>query len=330
MASRAIKEQLQGDIAVWFADGLIEKSTLDILSERYDARRSRWIGVIKHLGIAGGLLAFLGILGFIAATAESEGLSVAMLGAVGGGLTYWGLRLAEQVRDRYATSSKVLVTLGVYLCTGAVGLLSDMVGFRDEAILTSTGLVTLPIAFLLAYRSRNSYLLILALLGFFHWIGAWNTMWGRSAYVFSVQDPHVMCVAALMAIGVGIYHEQKLYPRTGTFYKVWQSLGLAYLNMSLLILSIWTRQEGDTVVWIGVLTIVCLTQIVLGARWQNGLFRGFGITFFVINVFTRYHELFWDKIDLGAYLLMGGVSLAVAGGCVEACTRVLRGKGGAT
>ena len=329
MAGGPTKEQLQKDIAVWFADGIIEKHALDILSERYEARRFGWIGVIKYLGITGGLLAFFGIIGLVTAMTESAGFGAVVLGCVGGGLTYWGLRLAGDVQDRYASSAKVIVTLGVVLWTSAIAMFSSIVGFEEEAIVTVTGIFSLPIAFILAYRSRNTYLLILALLGMFHWIGAWNAMCGRSTYVFSVQDPRMMCVVALAAIGVGLYHEWNLYPRTGRFYLAWESTGLVYLNMSLLILSIWTGRGGDTAFWIVVFTLACLAQIVLGARWQSGLLRGFGITFFAIDVFTRYHEVFWNKMDLGTYLVAGGVCMAVAGGCVEAATRFVRRNGGA-
>jgi len=329
MAGKKTKERLQQDIALWFTDGIIEQSTLDILRTRYEAQHFGWIGVVKYLGISGGLLAFFGILGMITAATGSMGIAALVQGGLGAGLTYWGLLLARNVQDRYATSSKVIVTLGVVMLTAAIGLLSSAIGLKDAALLCSTGLLSLPLVFVLAYYSRNTYLLILALLGLFHWIGAWNEMWGRSSYVFAVQDPYIMSGAALLAIGVGMFHERYLYPRTGKFYLAWESLGLVYLNMSLLILSIWTRHEDATLLWIIIFTGACLAQIVLGAAWQNGLFRGFGITFLVIDIFTRYHELFWDKLDLGLYLAGGGVFLLLLGGGTEAITRVFRAQGAA-
>jgi uncharacterized membrane protein len=99
--------------------------------------------------------------------------------------------------------------------------------------------------------------------------------------------------------------------------------------MSLLILSIWTRHEHAALLWIFIFTGACLAQIVLGAAWQNGLLRGFGITFLVIDIFTRFHELFWDKLDLGLYLAGGGVCLLLLGGGTEAITRVFRTPGAA-
>lgn len=329
MARTETKEMLRQDISIWFADGIIDETTLKILQERYESQRFGWIGVVKYLGITGGLLAFFGIVGMIAALTESAAFAAIALGGVGGGVTYWGMRLAGDSRDRYAVSSKVVLTLGVVLWTGAIGVLAGVVGMKEEEVLLVTGLISLPIGFFLAYRSRNQGLLIVVLLGLFHWIGSWNEMWGRSTYAFSVQDPRVMSLAALAAIVVGAYHEWRLYPKTGRFYLAWESLGLLYLNMSLLILSIWGHHETAAIAWILILTIVTLAQIVLGAAWQNGLFRGFGITFFGINVFTRYHELFWNQLQLGQYLLAGGGALVILGVCTEFFIRMLRRKGGA-
>lgn len=324
------KNRLQQDIGIWYADGLIDEPTLQILQERYESYRAGWVGVIKYLGITGGLLAFLGIMGLVTAIAGSELFAAAALGGLGCALTWWGLRLAGDLRDRYPTSSKVVMTLGVICWTSAVALLAHAMELRGETAIVMTGLVSLPLGFFLAYRNRNGYLLIVTLLGLFHWIGSWNEMWGRSTYVFSVQDPKVMSLAALGAIGVGLYHERALHPRTGRFYLAWETVGLVYLNMSLLILSIWGYHDEESLGWILVFTAATIAQIVLGAAWQNGLLRGFGITFFVINVFTRYHETFWDQLDLGRYLLAGGALLLVIGAVTEfAVRRVRAGRAGA-
>lgn len=328
MARNETKEMLRQDVSTWFADGIVDEATLRILQDRYESRRFGWMGVIKYVGITGGLLAFFGVVGMITALTKSGAFAAVVLGGVGGGVTYWGMRLAGDSRDRYVVSSKMVLTLGVVLWVGAIGLLVDATGLKDEAALLATGLVSLPIGFLLAYRSRNQYLLVVVLLGLFHWIGSWNEMWGRSTYAFSVQDPRLMSLAALAAVVVGVYHEARLYPKTGRFYLAWESLGLLYLNMSLLILSIWSHHETATITWILVLTAVTVAQVVLGAAWQNGLFRGFGITFFVINAFTRYHEAFWGQLSLGLYLLAGGGALVILGSCTECVIRVLRRKGG--
>lgn len=324
MTMRATKERLRDEISLWFADGIIDEPTLGVLQERYESRRFGWIGVVKYLGICGGLLTAMGILGSIAAAVESGVFAALLLGGAGAAGTYWGIRMADDREGRYAVSSKVVLTLGVVCWTGAIGVLAYLMGMKDEQGLLATGVVALPIGFTLAYRYRNAYLLIVALLAFFHWIGSWHAMWGNSAYVFSVQDPKTMSLVALAAVAAGIYHERRLYPRTGRFYLAWEALGLVYLNMSLLILSIWGHHEAGTVGWIAVFTAATLVQIAAGAALQNRLIRGFGIVFFAVDIFTRYHEFFWERLNLGLFLLVGGGILALLGAYVEVVTRMAR------
>jgi len=51
-----------------------------------------------------------------------------------------------------------------------------------------TGVLALPAFVFLAYRFGNIFVLVLALLGFFHWVGSWAAMFGRSTYGVLVED----------------------------------------------------------------------------------------------------------------------------------------------
>ena len=84
MARNDVKEHLRQDISVWFADGIIDETTLKILQERYESQRFGWIGVVKYLGITGGLFAFFGIVGMITAITQSGAFAAIVLGGVGG------------------------------------------------------------------------------------------------------------------------------------------------------------------------------------------------------------------------------------------------------
>ncbi|HOS93931.1 MAG TPA: hypothetical protein PLQ54_11500 [Armatimonadota bacterium] len=326
MTTRAVKQALADDISDWFADGVIEQKTLETLRERYQVEAFGVAGFVRYLGIAGGLIAFFGIMGMIAAMSNSVHFGAVVTAAVGCGLVWWGIRLAGDIRERYATSSKIVLTLGAVLWTSGMMLFAQAVGAPEDVLIMIAG-TSIPVMAVLAYKYHNSMLLLLSVASLFHWVGAWNGMLGRSTYGFHVQDPRAMSVFALLAFGVGVYHELRLADRTGRFYKVWESLGLLYLNMSLLILSIWRQTSEGELVWSLVLAAATVGQILLGARLHNGMIRGFGVVFFAINVFTRYHEAFWDRLELGSYLLLGGLVLLALGGCMEGIVRAVRMKG---
>ena len=319
MVTTAIRERLRDDIQLWQADGLISEPTAALLRLRYEHRALGVAGVIKYLGLVGGLLAFFGLLGLIGAMADSEIFAALLVLATGAGLFYLGLRLSLDPRNHYAVSSKAVLALGSVALASGPGITAHAAHVSEGHIVFVVGLLWLPLVFVLAYRCKNAFLLILGVLALFHWVGSWNSMLGRSTYAFEIQDPRVMAAVALAAFAVGIHHERRLQERTLRFFRVYEALGLLYLDMSLLILSL-EGWHGRGLSYALLLTLAALAQIVAGARLKNGLVIGFGVTFLSIDLYTRYYEQFWDRLDRGLFFLIGGALLFGAG---AACERLL-------
>jgi hypothetical protein len=130
---------------------------------------------------------------------------------------------------------------------------------------------------------------------------------------------------------IGLWHERALQGTTGRFFVAYEAVGLVYLNLSLLILSIDVGVEHGAFVrpygWVVVMTLTAIAQIVVGARLQSALLVGFGVTFTYINGFTRFYESFWDTASKGMFFLLGGVLTLVAGFlCELALARRGRGR----
>jgi hypothetical protein len=297
------------------------------LRKRYDARSFGIGQAIKYVGIAGGLLAFFGLLGLVGALAGSEGFGAALLLLVGGGMTAAGIWLSVDKLARYTGSSKVVVALGITAATSGIGVALHASGASTETTILLTGFAALlPVGYL-SYRFGNTFLLCIGLLGLFHWVGSWTSMLGRSTYSVSVQDPRVMSAAALAIVCVGVLHELRLRDRTGRFFQAYEALGLVYLDLSLLIMTIGHGEDwGPAPLWMVLLAVAAVAEIVVGARLHNGVFTGFGVTFFAINVYTRFFERFWDSMDVGVFFLVGGLSLFGAGVGCELLLKRLRGR----
>ena len=325
MATRAVRERLAKDVSEWLTDGLIPAGTHTLLHERYDAGNFGIGQAIKSIGIAGGMLAFFGLLGLVAAMSHSELFGALLLAAVGCGLTAAGIHLSTDKLARYTTSSKALLMLGV-VCVGlGIGVAFNGMGISNSSTtLIAGGLLLAPVA-VLAYRYNNTFLLSLGLIIFFHWVGSWTSMFGRSTYEVEIQDPRLMSLAALAVIFLGIYHERSLRNETGRFFQTYETLGLIYLNLSLLILSLARSSHwGPVEVWVWVLFGAAIAQIVAGARLHNSLFTSFGVTTFGVNVFTRYFESYWHRFHTGTFFFLGGLGLFLAGAALEVLLRKLQ------
>ncbi len=194
MPTRRVKERLVQDVASWQADGLISASEAATLNARWGAPGFGLGLLVKYVGIVGGVLVGLGILSMFAVLVESELFAALVAGGLSIGLFRIGLHLSVDPEDRYPHSSKVILAVAVLALGGAAALLMQFAGFHPLTL----GAVAIPITVFLAYRYRNLFLLILALLQFFHWVGSFTAMLGRSTYAIQVQDPVLMAVAAVV------------------------------------------------------------------------------------------------------------------------------------
>lgn len=322
MAVRAVRERLVQDLGGWLVDGLVSKETHTLLRQRYEAERFGFGQAIKYLGIAGGLLAFFGLLGLVGAVADSEAVNAFLLLMVGAALTSAGIKLSIDQLGRYGFSSKVVLALGLVAMTLGFGLAVELFGLSERSVVVVTGALVLPAVGFLAYRFGNIFLLVMGLLGLFYWIGSWTSMLGRSSYAMFIEDPRLMSMAAIGGVGLGVYHELHLRERTGRFFQAYEAIGLIYLNVSLLIMS--SEHQGRWelgILWILLFAVAAIGQIVLGARLHNGLFTGFGVTALGLNIYTRYFEYFWERTSAGIFFLLGGLSLFGVG---VACELILK------
>jgi hypothetical protein len=315
MPARAVKERLAQDVALWQADGEISAETATVLRRRYDVPGFGWGALFRYLGISGGIFTLFGILGLVGAMAESVALGVVLLGGLAAAFLFAGVKMARDPLSRAPHAAKMVLTLGMMLATGASALLASTVHAGDAAAIVIVGLLTLPLTFGLAYRYSITFLLVLGLIGFFHWVGSWTSMLGRSTYAVDVQDPQAMTMAALLALAIGVVHERQPVSRWPRFHHAYEALGLTYLNLCLLILSI--EWNHNALVWSIVFTLAALAQIVAGARLGNGLLTGFGVTAFAVDLFTRFYESFWNALDKGVFFLLVGLVLFLFGAGLE-------------
>ena len=325
MASAAVRERLSQDIGRWLTDGLIDDRLHAQLRERYSADQAGLAQLVRMLGIAGGTLVLFGILGFVAAAAGSLVFSAVLLEAVGAGLLFVGLRMARDPLGRYGFSSKAVLTVGVSAVCSGLGLVMTVLQVAKGPFWL--GLICVPLVIGIAYATRTAMLLLIGLLGLFHWVGSFSRMAGRSSYELDIEDPRWMAAAALAAIAVGIWHELRLQRQTGRFYLTWEACGLVYLNLSLLLLTIFPEhflhaaRDGLALTWIAVFAAAGFVQLFAGARLHNGLFTGFGVTALVLNFYTRFYEHFWSALSKGSFFLVAGLVLLAAGAGFELVKR---------
>lgn len=307
----------------WHQQGLIDRPLLDLLLQRYAQRGEVLTTLLKWLGLFAIFQLGLAVLASVAFLANSATVAATLLALTSAGLWYGGVRMATDPRRLYPYTGAILVTAslaGLFGCL-LLGFIALNGPVGDPPVPTFM-LLTGALGGLTAYRYHLRWPLLLALLLFFHGLGAWHTYGGHGSYFADIQDPKLMAVIAFATAILGIWHERRLelgpLRRCTGFGGLYLIFGLLYLNLSLWFL---TLPEG-LLGWVLLFTAATIAQIVAGARLHDARFTGFGIVFLSINLYTRYFEHFWDKLSLGVFLLVGGVTAMALGYLFERWSQI--------
>lgn len=313
-----IHHLLTREVTAWHQAGLIDRPLLEVLLQRYSHRGQFLAGLLKWLGLFAIFQLGLAVLAFIALQLSSASVAAFLLGGVSAALWYSGVRMATDPQQRYPFTAAILVTASLIGAFGMLVLLYiALYGEPTATVIPSLMLLTSLLGAATAYSYHLRWPLLMALLLFFHGLGAWHHYGGHGAYYADIQDPKLMAIIALVSIILGLWHERRLEAsvlrRCIGFGALYLIFGLLYLNLSLWFLSL----PSGPLNWVLVFTAAGIGQIILGARLHDARFTGFGIVFLAINLYTRYFEHFWDRLSLGTFLLIGGAIAMIAGYACE-------------
>jgi hypothetical protein len=105
-------------------------------------------------------------------------------------------------------------------------------------------------------------------------------------------------------------------------------IGLLNLFVALWIMSIfgnygdmsqWQKvRQYELLHWSVIFGVAAIAAIWYGLRRDDGVLRGFGLTFLFINLYTRFFEYFWDSIHKAAFFAVLAASFWYLGSKAEA------------
>lgn len=320
---------MAAELARWRHQGLVDDAIASRLAPRYDREGHALAVALKWLGLFAIFQIGLGVLGFIGVMSGSEIVGVALLGLASLGTGAWGRHLAIDPLARHPVSGAALIGMALAGLFGTAVLALLAAGIEPGAgHLGIIAALTALVGALLAYRHALRWPLLLALVLLFHAAGTWHAYAGSGAYFFNIQDPRTMAAVALAFVALGMWHEQVLEPHRRPqwrgFGHLYLVMGLLYLNLSLWLLSLGIGVPGGVQSqWVVLFALTGIAALIVGARTHDARFTGFGIVFLSINLYTRFFEHFWDRLELGSTLVLCGAAAMLVGAFIER-TRMTR------
>jgi hypothetical protein len=167
---------------------------------------------------------------------------------------------------------------------------------------------------------------VFSLLSIGGWFGAetgYASGWG--AYYLGMAYPlrFVLFGGALTLAALAL----RRHARTAAFFGTTRVAGLLYLFIALWILSIWGNYDGydswhrsthaELFQWSVYFALAALACLYFGLKHDDGVLRGFGLTFLGLNLYTRFFEYFWDGLHKAVFFALLAASFWLIGSRAE-------------
>lgn len=316
------------ELNLWHNNGLVEDELYEKLSSMYVIKSWNFVAIMKWVLIFGSILLGIGLISFITLIFHSRVFVVLVLTVLTLLGYYLGFFLSNRKNKNYypKTGNAILVIASLTLC-GDLFTIGDGFSIGDNHW-TILLLITCIIYFLIAYLKKNELLLIMALLALATWFGmesGYVSGWG--AYFLGLNYPLRFAIVSPFVILIGVLHKNVKFLELSSFVRIYYSIGLLYLNLSLWMLSIFGNY-GNMYFWhkathTELLLLVFVWLLVdgviffIGTRFDDRMFVGYAVVFSAINLYTRYFEYFWNEMHKSLFFILLGIFTLGAGFYVE-------------
>ena len=260
----------------------------------------------------------------------------AVFAALAAGI-FWGALSIRRRHPHRVYSTEAIFFIGVLALAVSVYFLGVAVG-RGSDHYAPLFLLASVLYALLGLWFPSALVWVFALVSLGAWMGTeTGYMAGYGAYFLGMNYPlrFVIFGAALTLLGVAGQHASSqgrllaMSPQT-------KVMGLLYLFIALWIMSIFGNY-GDMRAWHGVrqyqflpwalaFGAVAVAAIWYGLKRDDGVLRGFGLTFLFINLYTRFFEYFWDSMHKAIFFAVLALSFWFIGSRAERIWHFGQGK----
>ena len=228
-------------------------------------------------------------------------------------LVFFGFRL--RLRDH-----PHIKTYGIMLFLGCVFI---GLGFTQVAVALDLNDVSAHYIFLAAcliygligWYGKSSLAWLFALMSFSSWMGV-KTGYSWGGYWLMDSHPLQSMVYGAFLTGLSLLPYSAGVLRSREVHGVTQVWGLLALLIPLWIASIWgvgehRAQAGELIAWSLIMAIAAVGALLGGIRLESGRLIGFGATFIGIELYTKYFEYCWERLNMGLFFMILGGSLII-------------------
>lgn len=325
----------QGDllkrvIERWETEGTIDTDVADRLKGSYEIRSFEWRELAKYsfwIAVVCGVIAVVAVVAdhlimdllerlFFSSYALASGV-FAVLAAL---VYYWGWKRRQKVPYK-VFSNETILFLGVLLTAVSVGYLGAALD-NGSGHFSLLFLLAAVIYAVLGVYFSSVQVWVFALLSLGGWYGAetgYLSDWGNHFLGLNYPQRYVV-FGGLLVLFRFLLSKKKWFL---TFDFSTYVVGMLYLFISLWVLSIFGNSESwirwystkqiELWTWNLLILLGAVIAIFIGLKRDDPVARGFGITFFLLGIYTLYFSLLWDVMHAGLFFAILAISFWLLG-----------------
>lgn len=325
------QETIKNAIDYWRQEDLIDDDIAQRLHSSYEVKGFDWRRLAQYsfwIALSCIVLAFLSlfidqeILDLVSRLYQTPDIVISIFCAFLAALFYYLGYYNKKKYPEKLFSNESLMVLGVFATATSIGYLGKIIEKENGAysLLFFLSIVTY-VVLALKLHSKTIWAFMLIALGiWFATETAYHSNWGFKFWGMNYPLRFTLFGAMLTAFAMLVQNKiTVLRP----FHQMSYIIGVLYLFISLWLLSIfgnyddldkWAEIKQFHILYWGVLaTVISLAFAWYGLKNKDVIAREFGITFLIINLYTRFFEYLWDNVNRAIFFSLLALSFWIIG-----------------
>lgn len=311
------------ELKKWNKDNLITDEQLEILSKKYQDDYIDWQPIIKAIMITGIIMVSIGFIAFISFYIFSL-YFIAFLFAL---LCLSGFIVDEIFKRKYIylpkTSSAIITFSSIFLSAFIFTVSYIITHNKDNFILLS--LISIILFFVIAYIKRNYAVLSIAIIGLITWYGFEG--FDISGIDLTLNNYIRFIITSILMFLIGITNiNKKVGERYSNFSIIYYTVGVLYLNIILAIMTIFGNNtypiifeysSFELLIYSLLFLFTDIIIFIIGYKLKNSLIVRYSIFFIILNMYIRYFEYFYLRMNTWIFFIILGLSTILIGIIIE-------------
>lgn len=325
------QEAIENAIAHWKETNLINEEMAERLSASYEVKGFDWKRLAQYsfwIALSCIVLAFLSlfvdqeILQLLSKLYETPNIIICIFCASLSALFYYLGYFNKKKHPEKLFTSESLMVLGVFSTATFIGYLGKVID-KGDGIYSSLFFLSIIIYSVLAIQLSSKTIWAFMLIALGIWFAtetAYHSNWGFKFWGMNYPLRFTVFGALLTAFALILHNK---WMAIKAFQQLSYVIGILYLFVSLWLLSIfgnysdldkWAVTKQYHILYWGILsTLVSLAFAWYGLKKNDVVAREFGITFLLINLYTRFFEYLWDNVNRALFFALLALSFWLIG-----------------